>query len=120
MRPQVLEKFYGRHGKFKACLIHFTSQSFKVNCFVFSQVDGRKADLQLNSDTSSNKEKGNVVNSELGSETCDTHTWCDARLGDLIVIVKSNGFPVQNMQLLNSTNTSLHLHSLCRVFKFQK
>ena len=80
----------------------------------------KETDLRQNDETSSNKEKGNVINSELGSETCDTHTWCDARLGDLIVIVKSNGFPVHNMQLLNSTNTSLHLHSLCRVFRFQK
>ena len=120
LRHQVLKKFYRRHGKFKAYLIHFTFQSFEINYFVFRQVDGKKADLQLDNDTSSNKEKGNVVNSELGGETHDIHTWCDARLGDLIVIVKSNGFPVQNMQLLNSTNTSLHLHSLCRTLPLKK
>ena len=26
-----------------------------------------------------------------------------------------NDFPVHNMQLLNSSNTSLHLHSVCRI-----
>ena len=82
LRQQILKKFYWRRSKLKTCLIHFTSLSFKINRFVFSQVDGKKTDLRLNNDTSSNKEKGNVINSELGSETCDTHTWCDARLGD--------------------------------------
>ena len=38
------------------------------------------------------KSKGNVANAELGSETCDNHKWCDAGLGDLIVIVKSTVF----------------------------
>ena len=46
------------------------------------KADAEETDLRLNDETSSSKEKGNVFNSELGSETCDTHTWCDARLGD--------------------------------------
>ena len=46
------------------------------------KADAKETDLWLNDETSSNKEKGNVINSELGSETCDTHTWCDAGLGD--------------------------------------
>ena len=71
-----------KRGKLKTCLIHSISFNFKINRFVFSQADEKKTDLRLNNETSSNKEKGNVINSELGSETCDTHTWCDARLGD--------------------------------------
>ena len=117
MQHQVLKKFYKKHGKFKHI---FLFQSFELIALFSGKLGRKEKDLQLDNGAFSQKEKGNVANSELGSETCDNHKWCDAGLGDLIVIVKSNGFPVQNMQLLNSTNTSLHLHSLCRVFKFQK
>ena len=54
----------------------------KLIILVSVKDDVKKADLRQSGETSSNKEKGNVANSELNSETCDTHTWCDARLGD--------------------------------------
>ena len=55
---------------------------FKLIILVSVKDDVKEADLRQSGETSSNKEKGNVANSELNSETCDTHTWCDARLGD--------------------------------------
>ena len=55
---------------------------FKLIILFSVKTDVKETDLRQNDETSSNKEKGNVINSELGSETCDTHTWCDARLGD--------------------------------------
>ena len=55
---------------------------FKLIVLFSAKADEKETDLRLNDETSSNKEKGNVINSALGSEICDTHTWCDAGLGD--------------------------------------
>ena len=55
---------------------------FKLIVLFSVKADVEIADLRQNDETSSNKEKGNVVNSALGSEICYTHTWCDAGFGD--------------------------------------